>query len=237
MQHHTIQYADEELIPFIIDPHRQTFIDLEHFVQELQEKGHHVLIYIDANEDEQHQFREQGHDVQLVTNNSFHMDGRHNGSLGTMMANCGLVNSTKELNHGDLPNTHNRGSRQIDFVLCTEGILDYIVRVGFLDSSILGSDHRGLFADRNTAGLTGEGTEGLKKPQYRSLQVDEPILSAVYQKILHKQFEHHNVYQRVKTLQEEANETKWNIVNEQIYEDVDKDITVVSEDTKITETA
>jgi hypothetical protein len=33
MQQHTLQYADEELISLIIDPHRQTIIDLEHFVQ------------------------------------------------------------------------------------------------------------------------------------------------------------------------------------------------------------
>jgi hypothetical protein len=97
MQEHTIQYADEELRTFIIDPHRQTIIDLEYFVQELKDKGHHVFIFIDANEDGQHQFQEQGHDVQLATNNGFHVDGRHNRSLGTMMDNCLLI---KELNDG-----------------------------------------------------------------------------------------------------------------------------------------
>jgi hypothetical protein len=55
--------------------------------------------------------------------------------------------------------------------------------------------------------------------------VDDPIVSAAYRKMLHKQFEHHNVYRRVKKLQEEANETNWNIVNEQRYKSVDKDIT------------
>jgi hypothetical protein len=67
MQQHTIQYTDEELRPFIIDPHRQTNINLEYFVQELNDKGHHVLIFIYANEDEQHQFQEQVHVIQLVT--------------------------------------------------------------------------------------------------------------------------------------------------------------------------
>jgi hypothetical protein len=95
-----------------------------------------MLIFIDANEDEQHQFQEQGHVVQLVTKHGFHVDGRHNGSLGTMMDNYGLINAIKELNDGDLPNTHKRGTRQINFALCTEGLLDYIIRVGFLDSSI-----------------------------------------------------------------------------------------------------
>jgi hypothetical protein len=137
MQQHTIQYADEELISVIIDPHRQTIIDLEHFVQELKDKGHHVLIFIDASEDKQHQFHKQGHGIRLVTKNGFHVDGHHNGSLGTMMANCGLINVIKELNDGYLPSTHNRGTMQINFVLCTYGLLDYIVRVGFLDSSVL----------------------------------------------------------------------------------------------------
>jgi hypothetical protein len=97
--------------------------------------------------------------------------------------------------------------------------LDYVVRLGFLDSGLLGSDHKGLFADLNTAGLTGEGTrggaEGLHKPQFRNIRLDGPRISAAYRKILHKQFEHHNFYQRVRKLQEEANETNWNIVNEQ----------------------
>jgi hypothetical protein len=194
MQQHTLQYADEELRPLIIDPHRQTIIDLEHCVQELKDKGHHVLIFIDANKDEKHQLQEQGYVVQLITKNGFHVNGRHNGSVGTMMANCGLINTIKELTEGDLPNTHTRGTRQIEFVLCTEGLLDYIVRVGFLESSVLGSDHKGLFVGLNTAGLTGEGTEGVKKPQFRNLRLFDPRVSAAYRKILHKQCEHHKVY-------------------------------------------
>jgi hypothetical protein len=55
--------------------------------------------------------------------------------------------------------------------------------------------------------------------------LDEPRLSAACRKILHKKFEHHNVYGRVKKLQEEANETNWNIMNEQRYEGVNKDTT------------
>jgi hypothetical protein len=92
--------------------------------------------------------------------------------------------------------------------------LDYTIRVIFLDSSILGSDHKGLFADLNTAGLVGEWPEGIKKPQFRNLRLDLPLVYAAYRKIFHKQFEHHHVYQQVKKLQEEANETNWDIMNE-----------------------
>jgi hypothetical protein len=145
---------------------------LEHFVQELKDKGHPILIFIFANEYEQHQFHEQGNAIQLVTKNGFYVDGHHNGYLCTMMANYGLINAIKELNDGDIPNTHNRDTRQIDFVLCTECLLDYIFRVGLLDYSVLGSYHKGIFADLHTSGITGKGTEGLKKPQFRNLQLD-----------------------------------------------------------------
>jgi hypothetical protein len=57
MQQYTVQYEDEELKIFLLDPHRQTMIDLEYFIQELRDKGHHVMTSIEANEDGFHQFR------------------------------------------------------------------------------------------------------------------------------------------------------------------------------------
>jgi hypothetical protein len=34
-QQQCVQYADEELIPYVLDPHKQTLIDLQYFVQEI----------------------------------------------------------------------------------------------------------------------------------------------------------------------------------------------------------
>jgi hypothetical protein len=53
-QQDTIQYADEELIPFLVDLYTQTLIDLQYFVQELQSQDlqHEVIVMIDANQDE-----------------------------------------------------------------------------------------------------------------------------------------------------------------------------------------
>jgi predicted AAA+ superfamily ATPase len=48
-----IQYADDELRPYIVDPHKQTLIDLQYFVQELQQEGDKVILFLDANQDEQ----------------------------------------------------------------------------------------------------------------------------------------------------------------------------------------
>jgi hypothetical protein len=38
-QQQCVQYADEELIPYVLDPHKQTLIDLQYFVQELLQGG------------------------------------------------------------------------------------------------------------------------------------------------------------------------------------------------------
>jgi hypothetical protein len=44
-------------------------------------KGQQVLKFIDANEDEHHQFWEQDHNINLVTAHGFHVGGKFNGSI------------------------------------------------------------------------------------------------------------------------------------------------------------
>jgi hypothetical protein len=51
-QQQCIQYADEELIPYVLDLHKQTLIYLQYFVQELQQGGDKVILFVDANQDE-----------------------------------------------------------------------------------------------------------------------------------------------------------------------------------------
>jgi hypothetical protein len=138
-----------------------------------------------------------------VTKHGLHVDGSIDGSLHTLMRNCGLLNVIKELNESTTPNTHNRGSQQIDFILASARFTqDGIEHAGFLDSSVLGSDHKGMYADLNTQALIGNARDHLQKPQFRKLQLDDPSISDAYRKILHQQIVEHNVYRRVKSLSE-----------------------------------
>jgi hypothetical protein len=41
-QKQCVKYADEKLIPYVLDPHKQTLIDLQYFVQELLQGGYEV---------------------------------------------------------------------------------------------------------------------------------------------------------------------------------------------------
>jgi hypothetical protein len=94
-QQYKIQYEDEEVRPFFLSPHRQTLIDLEYLVKDLKDANHEVLIFMDADENETHQFKAQTHDVNFLTKHGFHVFGSINGLLHTFMRNCGLLNVIK----------------------------------------------------------------------------------------------------------------------------------------------
>jgi hypothetical protein len=197
---------------------------LEYLVKDLKYDNHEVLTFMDANENETHQFQAQTHDAKFVTKHGFHVDGSIDGSLHTFMRKCGMLNVIKELNEGTTPNAHNRGSQQIDFILATARLFqDDIEHAGFLDSSVLGSDHKGMYADRNTHALIGSGRDHLQTPQFLKIQLDDPRISNAYRKILHHQFIQHNVYHRVKSLSD-APKDVWDISCEQKYEGVECDM-------------
>jgi predicted AAA+ superfamily ATPase len=54
-----IQYADDEMRPYIVDTQKQTLIDVQYFVQELQQEGEEVILFLDANQDDQQTYRPQ----------------------------------------------------------------------------------------------------------------------------------------------------------------------------------
>jgi hypothetical protein len=96
-QHQCIQYADDELMPYVLDTHKQTFIDLQYFVQELQQEGEEEILFLDANQDDQQMYQPQEHNECFKTRNGFHVDGSIDGSLCTFMANSGLTNALTDV--------------------------------------------------------------------------------------------------------------------------------------------
>jgi hypothetical protein len=61
-QQYNIQYEDDTARIGNIDPHKQTLVDLEYFVNYLRHKEHDVDIFIDANQSENRCYRPRGHD-------------------------------------------------------------------------------------------------------------------------------------------------------------------------------
>jgi hypothetical protein len=141
------------------------------------------------------------------------------------MSNCGLRNALREFHGGVVPNTHMRGSKQIDFVLTTGGLTDSIEAIRLLDCSVLNSDHPALFIDLCIEEIFGPSPEKLAQSQYRNLKLDDPRISEEYRKILHNQFECHNIHRRVKEISVQGKDDEWSMQDEAAYELLNKDIT------------
>jgi hypothetical protein len=117
-----------------VDPHKQTFIDLQYFVEKLKATGHEVLILMDAKQAEEKTYQPQSHNIKLVTKKGFHVDGTIDGSLQSLMQNCGLINVLRQMHEGVESSTHSWGSVQIDFPLITSRLAEHVLDVGLLKS-------------------------------------------------------------------------------------------------------
>jgi hypothetical protein len=213
-----IQYADEELIPYVLDPHKQTLIDLQYFVQELQQAGgDEVILFLDANQDEHQYYRPQDHNACFKTKGDFHVNGSIDGSLRTFIFNCGLTNALTDAHSEQVPNTHVRGSKKNYFALVTDGKRPCIKAVGLLDESNLKSDHRAIFLDLDLLLLSGVSLERLERPQFRNLKLDDPWISDSYRKLLHKKFGFHNIYDRVQNISERGKAGDWSNEDARCY--------------------
>jgi hypothetical protein len=140
------------------------------------------------------------------------------------MSNYGLTNALTDIHSEQVPNTYIMGSKQIDVVLVTDRIRPCIKAIGLLDQSILKSDHREIFLALYLLLLFGASPERL---QFRNLKLDEPWISDSYRKVLHKQFECHNIYDKVKKISERGKADDWSHEDELAYEILDRDITAV----------
>jgi hypothetical protein len=83
-----IMYKDEELRPYLVDPYKQTLIDLQYFVEKLKKIVHEVLILMDVNQSEEQTYQQQAHNIKLVMKKGFHVDGTIDRSLQSLMRKC-----------------------------------------------------------------------------------------------------------------------------------------------------
>jgi hypothetical protein len=207
-----------------VDPHKQTLIDLQHFVEKIKATEHEVLILMDAYQAEEQTYQPQYHNIKLATKKGFHVDGTIDGYLQSFMQHCGLINILRQIHEYVVPNTHTRGSVQIDFPLITVGLAEHVIDVRLLKRSVLQSDHYGIFVYLRIEGIFGQNPDKLAPHKFRNIKLDDPRISDKYRKILHKQFEHHNVYRRVKKISLRGKDSTWNIEDESVYEKLDDEI-------------
>jgi hypothetical protein len=200
----------------VIDHHRQTMVDLEYFVKELRDEGHEVVVFMDANQNVSRCYRPQTHDRKFKSDNRFNIDGTIDGSLKKNVQNTGMHNilNTK---HGDknVPPSSFPGSSVIDYVYVSEGLLEHIVGIVMLSfDAVFDSDHRTFFLDIDFDSFFGTELDNMIAPQFRQLQLNDPIISEGYGKIVHKLFTNHNIYKRVQSIAARGNQEDWTMEDE-----------------------
>jgi hypothetical protein len=123
-------YEDEHMRPYLVDPHKQTLIDFQYFVEKLKAHGHEVLILMDANQAEEQTYQPHDNNIKLVRKKGFHVDGTIDGYLQSLTQI--LINVLGQMHEGVVPNTHARGSVQKEFPLITAGLAEHVLDVGLL---------------------------------------------------------------------------------------------------------
>jgi hypothetical protein len=62
-------------------------------------------------------------------------------------------------------------------------------------------------------------------PQFRQLQLDDPIIAEGYGKIVHTLFTNHNIYKRLQSISSRGNKEDWTMKGENLSEAIERDIT------------
>jgi hypothetical protein len=199
---------------------------LKYFVHELRNKGHNVAIFIDANQNDRRCYRPQGHAERFESKTRFNIEGRIYRWFSKNF-NTGLYNSLNN-KHGseNVPPTREPGSKVIDYMFVSEGILPHITAIGMISQDeVFASDHRTFFVDLDVESYFSYETDVMPAKQLRQLQIDDPRIADEYRKQLHKLFTTHNVYRCVAKITERSNSKEWSILDEDDYEKIDRDIT------------
>jgi hypothetical protein len=112
-------------------PQRQIILDLQAWIQHLQENNHQIVLNIDYNDDF---YLADSSILPLQFNpNSFMVNSAHNGSLCTLTTTCGLVDILA-LQHSSrpFPPTYIWGKKRIDYIFISASLQDSVTRPGIL---------------------------------------------------------------------------------------------------------
>ena len=109
------------------DIRKRMMKELISFIKKLREQKHEVILLIDANES-------------ITDSNSL---------IGKLLSQTQMCDPIfKQYGSKNEPNTHLRGSKRIDYILCTEHISQYISSSGIIPFDfVTTTDHRALFID------------------------------------------------------------------------------------------
>ena len=189
-----------------LDPRKAFTNDLDEFLKDVKKENHEIMIMMDANE-------------------SIHEKA---SKLRNIMAKHQLTDVHRMLNEtGNEEDwrTYNRGTKKIDYIFGTPGVLDWTTKCGMEEfNARIQSDHRGLWIDVDLQSLLGGKIPDLIPPQQRGVTGKDPRTTRKFRQELHKYLIEHKFEERMSRIQQLTKENESTQKIEDLIQALDRDL-------------
>jgi hypothetical protein len=148
----------------------------------------------------------------------------HDGKLSTLVASCSLKDPLA-LQHSTrpFPTSHNHGTKRIDYILISPGLLPAVLRSGSLSYySLMHTDHRAYYLDLDSLVMFADPAYDIAPVSGQNLRLQVPRIVNKYIEVLLEQLEHHTLLEKVESLREASLSQTWMAQHTQIYQGVDR---------------
>jgi hypothetical protein len=143
------------------------------------------------------------------------------------VCSCHLVDPLARQHHTrPFPASHIRGTKLIEFIFVSQGILPSVIRSGCCSFySVFHSNHRAYFLDLNSELLISDIAHTMALPVFRGLRLQDPRIVNSYRTILHDQLQVHKVREKLDSLWQAVETNSWTPDHTIQYQKLDRTIT------------
>ena len=151
------------------------------------------------------------------------------GGIAKLCRECKLYDVfSQRFKNNKLPNTHIKGSKRIDYILCSFNILKSINRSGMTAFGDLAtSDHRGLYIDLPIESISKPHQPDINQHFQRTLKSSCPRSVRKYKKYLKKEITKREITNRINKLSIIVQTRKLNKMEEKELNNIDACITKI----------
>jgi plasmid stabilization system protein ParE len=186
------------------DPIRSFYQDLEKQLMTWTQEGKEIILMSDANESV----------------------GDKPGGITSIIGKAGLTDMIRFCHpHDEDINTHSRGTKQIDYIFGSAGVLRHCDRAGILPfGSGYQSDHRALFIRIRIKGILASTVQAIGSISARKLSQATPKERKIFLEEVDIHWRNQNLYDRLQKLMAIPS-SEWDKENSENFERCDQQMT------------
>ena len=187
------------------NPRQQVLEDLDIRLQQWQGDKHDIILMMDANSD------------------------LNDGALTKILHKHKLSDAMGRQHGCNQPATYERGTRTIDYIFCTERIIDSIEKGGIIPfNELIQSDHRALFIDININKAFKGSIHETENPTTNYFTTKHKKRCKEYREQVTSEIHHHRMVERLDDIVNRYKEGKFEIDE---YQKWDRNMTMIMTET------